>query len=267
MVQLVTLRRALTNRLSVNSTSEVVLEVRWGDPHVVKSIVSLSYSDIVFFWHQFMTMGNDNLDDPKILHRCVSSVAEWVNHFWLIDEKARKSSNPIVSSGRSLLRAFGKMLFSISVNETNGFEHCRAVALGALCQIFCNCPSSEFTLEEIGRFYDIVILALGEMTDKPTVMEIIKQCGTLFSSSLPGSRILVPHFFQHMRRIYDKNASQILINLRASVLKILGTLLPVKATFSTLEDSNDTRSKLIAVNTHHLLSIPLLLQSVLTVER
>jgi hypothetical protein len=142
------------------------------------------------------------------------------------------------------------------------FEFCRAGALGALCQIFCDSEADQLSIEEVARFFDALIHALSESTEKPCVIEIIRNGSRLFSGSLSGSRILIPNVMPHIKKIFDKNASASLAKARNSALKIIGSLLSIKSSFFPSENF-----KLLSINLHHLQALSSLLCTIIINEK
>lgn len=196
----------------------------------------------------------------------VKGIAEWVSYFWCVD---RKSSHPfrfIPTSGKSMLRAFGRLLFPIASRDLKGFENSRAYAMGALCQIFCNCSPEDFSNLDVSCFYDVLIRALNEPSDRPVVHKAIRNSTSLFSGLLPASRYLIPYFLPHLRRIFEKSANSTLAHLRFSSLQIISSLLSVSNNFIATENDSDF-CKQVVRNQHQLFSLPSILINALQLEK
>jgi hypothetical protein len=112
-------RRVLTIGLADAVTAnnqDIVLDIKWSEQH--KSQIYVSPLDLVYMWHQFMMLSDDNISDPKILLFCVNSYVEFVS---ILNAGQSRMKSNLLSSSRSMLRVFGRFLFNISYLETQGY--------------------------------------------------------------------------------------------------------------------------------------------------
>jgi hypothetical protein len=122
---LLTIRRTLTLKLQsiFHDAADIQLEFKWHDNFfgAHPTILSVSSSDLIYFWYQFIGISDDVVNDPKSLLLCIHSISESIAYFRSMDEFERTKLNPVTTSSKCLLQAYGRFLYGVAYLDTPGY--------------------------------------------------------------------------------------------------------------------------------------------------
>ena len=168
-------------------------------------------------------------NDPQCFGIAIAWIARMVDLFLSVSAACGQRRSGIVPpNGNSILKIFAKKLFR-AAKTINGFEHARAIALGALCRIFCQKPETLFHENYLLEFYNtldellrkdghtsaqkssapvgtngILTNPAANATEEAGREQVILNASTLFACDFRGCRALVPVLLPHIGLVLRK---------------------------------------------------------------
>ena len=209
---------------------------------------SLPLPVLYYSWHRMIYLiGNPNALPPRSFLLAMQGIAKLVDCLLSMQTTALSFSFRWITSehgpeGNTILHMFGPWLFEASAKSDSRFEEGRAIALGALCRIFCTRQRLRpFLPKYLERFYATVFDALH--SEFHAVKSVITNCETLFAAELEGARVLVPDFVLSLKSLLSQDRFGFLPKnnvdeIRLSAARILVSLLPLANHYSLVSLSN-----------------------------
>ncbi|KAJ6229571.1 hypothetical protein M0813_07801 [Anaeramoeba flamelloides] len=198
-----------------------------------------------FLFKQTLNLiGNPNeIPDPEIFLIAIQGIQSYVTLFLQNEKKTNNSGNKLINkiNGNTLLNLFGNWLFEAIQLQKEGFEEGIEVIYDILCNIFMNPQDTAFNAKNLTAFYHSLIIVFEHSNLNLKLLNtILKKTKRIFISELEGVYILVPYYFNIIKRIltgneFINNESVRIEILRSSCLAILNTLICLPLHFPTMK--------------------------------
>ncbi|KAF2078200.1 hypothetical protein CYY_000490 [Polysphondylium violaceum] len=218
------------NILCMAFTTPLVSNIYTND-NQSKDTATVRLEDIIFefekdylyyCWHRILNLiSNPNtIKNPNIFAAAIGGVFQLVSIFL-----------SVTADGNSILHIFGSWLFETVKSIKPGFDEGISLATEILSHIFLSCSSKiNFLPIYLSCFYTSIAEAL--WCDGKILVSTVIHTQNIFSSELPGSRILIPSYLRALNKILTvAPAGAQSEYLRKSGIKILGSILSLPNRF------------------------------------
>jgi len=218
------------NILCMAFTTPLVSNIYTND-NQSKDTATVRLEDIIFefekdylyyCWHRILNLiGNpNNIKNPNIFAAAIGGIFQLVSIFL-----------SVTADGNSILHIFGSWLFETVKSIKPGFDEGISLATEILSHIFLSCSSKiAFLPIYLSCFYTSIAEAL--WCDGKILVSTVIHTQNIFSSELPGSRILIPSYLRALNKILTVTpAGSQSEYLRKSGIKILGSILSLPNRF------------------------------------
>ncbi|KYQ92386.1 RapGAP/RanGAP domain-containing protein [Tieghemostelium lacteum] len=183
---------------------------------------------LYYSWHRMLNLiGNPNaIKNPNIFAAAIGGIFQLVSGFL-----------SVTNDGNSILHIFGSWLFEAVKSIKVGFDEGISFSVEILSHIFLSCaPKIQFSSIYLSCFYSSLAEAL--WCDGKILLSTIIHTQNIFTSELPGSRILIPSYLRALGKILTIIPGSQSEYLRKSAIKILGSILSLPNRYESVQFVN-----------------------------
>ncbi|KAM9997911.1 hypothetical protein ACTFIY_007565 [Dictyostelium cf. discoideum] len=182
---------------------------------------------LYYAWNRILNLiGNPNqIKSPAIFSEAITGIFHLVSMFL-----------SVTNDGNAILHIFGSWIFEAVKTIKPGFDEGISLGSEILLHIFLSCSRKiEFLPIYLSCFYTCISEAL--WCDGKILRDTIIHSQNIFSSGLPGSRILIPSYIRALNHILTAQGTND-PELRRCAIKILGSILCLPNRYETVKFHN-----------------------------
>ncbi|KAK5584443.1 hypothetical protein RB653_006054 [Dictyostelium firmibasis] len=192
-----------------------------------ETIIEFDREYLYYAWNRILNLiGNPNqIKSPSIFSEAITGIFHLVSIFL-----------SVTNDGNAILHIFGSWIFEAVKTIKPGFDEGISLGSEILLHIFLSCSRKiQFLPIYLSCFYTCISEAL--WCDGKILRDTIIHSQNIFSSGLPGSRILIPSYTRALNHILTAQGTND-PELRRCAIKILGSILCLPNRYETIKFHN-----------------------------